>query len=192
MTEKKCKVPPSASSASRCSGSGTRPPRQRVPDPGLRCTHTDALGRQCRSLAYKSPKGSTTNFTSGLCPTHATEDRQIRETDAIAKYLFKDTPRLNTNTAVNHVLEKLFTLIANNRIPMRNAALLTYLGSLLLNSISGVRGEVYGIEHSAGWEARIRSALRIIQSGQDEDADSDEDSDSDSNAKSDTDSASAS
>ena len=64
-----------------------RPPRQRVPASGIRCTHVDAAGRRCRSLALKSVRGAKAGYTSGLCPAHATEDRMFRETELVGKYL---------------------------------------------------------------------------------------------------------
>ncbi len=140
----------------------TRPPRQRVPSPGIRCTHTDAAGRQCRGLALKSVKGSKAGYTSGLCPAHATEDRQLRETDAVAEYLFKGTPALNTTAAVNHVLGKLFELIAGNRIPIRNASLLVYTASLLLNSLDRVKDEVLNIKGRDQWLGMIFDAFNTI------------------------------
>jgi len=163
-----------------------RPPRQRVPASGIRCTHVDAAGRRCRSLALKSVRGAKAGYTSGLCPAHATEDRMFRETELVGKYLFKNTLKLDTTAAVNHVLDRLFQLIAFNRIPMRNAALLTYLGSLLLNSVGDVKGEVARVKGSDALDGIISRAFQIIDSDSDEESDSDSDSEEGSEEDSDS------
>ena len=139
-----------------------RLPRQRVPDPGNRCTHTDALGRQCRALAVPLPGFREAGSKFGLCPTHATSDRQIRQADAVAKYLFKNTPHLDTAAGVNHFLERLVEMVANNRIPVRNATLLTYLGSLLLNSLDRVKDEVLTMQGRNAWYKMLFTAFDTI------------------------------
>jgi hypothetical protein len=152
-----------------------RPPRQRVPDPGIRCIHKDAIGRQCRSLAQK-PKGAP--GISTLCASHASEESQFRDGQAVAEYLFERTPQLKTAAAINHVLGKLFELIAINRIPVRRGALLAYIGSLLLNSVGPAKGEAVLIKGTAGMTEIFRDAFAIMdQPKKVSDKDHDEDSD---------------
>jgi hypothetical protein len=69
---------------------------------------------------------------------------------------------LNTTTAVNHALGKLFSLVAENRIPARNAAVLAYIGQLLLNSIAEVRGEVYAVDGRVAEMELVKTALDIL------------------------------
>src|SRR5260370_18510037 len=45
------------------------------------------------------------------------------------------------STDINLVLGKLFTALAQNRIPPRNAAILAYIGQLMLHSLPGVKRE---------------------------------------------------
>jgi hypothetical protein len=87
--------------------------------------------------------------------------------------------------SVNRVLEKLFVLIANNRIPMRNAGLLAYVGSLLLNSVPQVKNEMYQIKGSAAIEAQLRRAYEIIESRikKEEDDSDDEGAESETESK---------
>ena len=46
-----------------------------------------------------------------------------------------------TATDINHVLGKLFTAVAQDRIPLRKAAALTYLGQVMLSSLAHVKKE---------------------------------------------------
>jgi hypothetical protein len=113
--------------------------KKAIPPDGIRCIYTDLAGRQCRGLALR-PKGSGASRTkSGYCLAHATELRQLRDVEAVADELITNTTTLDSPVSVNRVLDKLFELTANDRIPLRKAELLTYQASLLLNSASGVR-----------------------------------------------------
>jgi hypothetical protein len=168
-----------------------------IPDERNRCTHTDALGRQCRALSVPLPGFREAGSKYGLCPTHATADRQLRQTDAVAKYLLAKTPHLDTAASVNYFLEKLVEMVANNRIPVRNATLLTYIGSLLLNSVGQVRNELLTMLGRDAYNKKIFNAFSTIdphcfddiiedikremqESGE---FDDDSDSDSDSNSE---------
>jgi hypothetical protein len=173
------------STAAVSSPTKARLPRQRVPDPGIRCTHKDAIGRQCRSLAQK-PKGVP--GISTLCASHASEETQIRDGEAVAEYLFERTPELKTAAAINHVLGKLFELIAINYIPVRRGALLAYIGSLLLNSVGPAKGEAVLVKGCAGMDEMFRDAFAIMDqpkkvSDKDDDEDSDDASASAANLK---------
>jgi hypothetical protein len=134
----------------------TKSPRKKVIDPeNVRCKHTDALNRRCTGLRAKNKYG--------LCATHATEERQIREAESVAQELLGNSTELNTTLAVNHTLGKLFELTAANRIPQRNAALLAYIGQLLLTSISSVKEEIIRGENDEAWENQIRNALEVLR-----------------------------
>ncbi|MFZ0818660.1 MAG: hypothetical protein WAM91_01210 [Candidatus Acidiferrales bacterium] len=133
-----------------------------IPDDPNRCTHTDAIGRQCRSLALKVINGEAPGLAPNFCAAHATADRQLREADDIAKYLLAKTPHLDTAASVNYFLEKLVEVVANNRIPVRNATLLTYIGSLLLNSVGQVRNELLAMRGHDAWNKKIFNAFSAI------------------------------
>ena len=55
---------------------------------------------------------------------------------------------------------KLFALLAKNRIPVRNAAVLAYIGQLLLHSLSGVKNETMRSRGPDAWQQIIRRALQ--------------------------------
>jgi hypothetical protein len=110
-------------------------------DPDLRssqiesslCQFSFADGRRCRMLRRDNPE---------LCPFHARVEQQLLESHQIGSEISSSvTGNFLSATDVNFVLGKLFTAVAQNRVPTRNAALLAYIGQLLLHSISGVKQE---------------------------------------------------
>ncbi|HEV3219442.1 MAG TPA: hypothetical protein VGZ48_06695 [Candidatus Acidoferrales bacterium] len=133
-----------------------------IPAPANRCTHKDAAGRQCRNLALRSTGSRGDRGNSGLCVTHATEERQLHETEAVAEELLANTEGLHTTVAVNNVLARLFDLTANDRIPMRKAALLTYQASLLLYTVPGVKDETLTLCKPEAWRYMIQRTFEAI------------------------------
>jgi len=91
-------------------------------------------GRRCRMLRHPAHPN--------LCPFHARAELQLRESALLGTELSETiSGEFNTATDVNHVLGKLYTAIAQDRIPARNAAALAYVGQLLLQSVHGVKSE---------------------------------------------------
>lgn len=98
------------------------------------CQYPYADGRRCRMLRHASHPS--------LCHFHSREERQLLEFDRLGDELASLTGEFKTVSDVNHVIGRLFKLVAKNRIPPRNAALLAYLAQLLLYSQKGVQHEM--------------------------------------------------
>jgi len=123
--------------------------KTKQPKPDDRCQHTTADGRRCR--AHRMNQDST------LCLQHWQRQQQLLcaesfDADALAAELLGPFQELKTAAAVTHALGKLFALVAKNRIPTRNAALLTYIGQVLLNSLALMREETLRGEGNTGWK----------------------------------------
>ena len=122
-----------------------------------RCQHITADGRRCRMPRL--------NDDASLCLVHWQREQQLLhagsvDAERVAAELLGSFENFKTTTAVNHVLGKLFALLAKNRIPVRNAAVLAYIGQLLLHSLPAVKNEImrgYGPE---AWQQIIRRALQ--------------------------------
>jgi hypothetical protein len=143
--------------------SNPKPSKSAVPPEGIRCTHKDAAGRQCRNLALRSTGSRADHGKSGLCTTHATLERQILDTQAVAEELLSTAPpSFDTAIAVNHLLGKLLRIIVEDRIPLRKGAVLVYTCSLLLNSLGGVRTDVLGAYGPEFLKAMAQSALGVM------------------------------
>ncbi|MFZ0821815.1 MAG: hypothetical protein WAM91_17260 [Candidatus Acidiferrales bacterium] len=179
MSDKNTHVTGSASSASRCSGSGknSSPSKNAVPPEGIRCTYTDLAGRQCRNLALRPTGKDASRLKTGLCLAHATEMRMLLDAEAVAGELISGAPKLDTPIGINYVLAKLFELTINDRIPTRKAALLTYQASLLLHSVSGVKREIQTTFEDEVWNNMIIDAVNTIDGTTDSDSSDEEKSD---------------
>jgi hypothetical protein len=105
------------------------------PNPN-RCQFETSDGRRCRMLRY--------NAHPTLCLFHAHDEMQLLESQRVGAELSASlTGQFMTATDINFVLGKLFTAIAQNRIPPRNAAILAYLGQLMLHSLHHVKKEYF-------------------------------------------------
>ena len=114
------------------------------------CLHTNADGRRCRMPARPGH--------DSLCLPHW--QRRNRDAKAVSVELLGPFAELTTATAVNHALAKLFSLVAQGRIPSRDAAVLAYIGQLLLNSLSAVRHEAELARGHDKWHGDLRRTLR--------------------------------
>ncbi len=88
---------------------------------------------------------------SSFCAFHARQELHLLESQRLGDQI---SVSLNGNfltaTDINHVLGNLFTAVAQDRIPLRKAAALTYLGQVLLSSLPHVKHEFpfhYKFEH---------------------------------------------
>jgi hypothetical protein len=122
--------------------------RKTVPNAdAARCLHTTSDGKRCRL-----PRSGA---HPALCFDHARREQQLRDADRVAAELASLSGEFKTANDLNHVLGKLFTLIAQNRIPTRNAALLAYVGQLLLHSLESVKREILRVQGTAAWEQTL-------------------------------------
>jgi len=98
------------------------------------CKFPFADGRRCRMLRHPSHPS--------LCPFHARAELQLRESHRLGAELATTiSGDFMTATDINHALGKLYTAVAQDRIPARNAATLAYIGQLLLSSDPSVKTE---------------------------------------------------
>ena len=94
--------------------------------PSVRCAHRDSSARQCRLL--------TSGPHSRLCPQHQAQQKQKESAD-FSDILFRDSHDFQTAQGINHSLRHLYWLTAQNSISSRRAAVLAYIGSLLLRTL---------------------------------------------------------
>src|SRR6266567_1637288 len=108
------------------------------------CLFSFSDGRQCRMLRLKDH--------ATLCIFHARDERQLIEADKLGREIAAPpSGEYLTAVDVNHVLGKLFAAVAQNRLPTRNAAILAYLGQLLLQSVPKVQDEIINAEDTDFW-----------------------------------------
>jgi hypothetical protein len=124
-----------------------------------RCRFTTIDGRQCRMYRAKHHKT--------LCLTHAQQEQQLIDSEAVAAELIGPLTKFQTALEVNHTLGNLYTLIAQKRISRHDGALLGFVGQVLLHSVgSTVKSEFERAEGSQTppyWENNVRRALARLQ-----------------------------
>jgi len=99
-----------------------------------RCQFQFSDGRCCRML--RSPAHPA------FCAFHARQELQLLESQRlggeISASLHGD---FLTATDINHVLGKLFIAVAQDRVPLRKATALAFLGQVMLSSLPHVKQE---------------------------------------------------
>jgi hypothetical protein len=118
-------------------------------DESTLCQFPFADGRQCRMLRHASHPT--------LCLFHAREEQQLLELDQIGDELASLSGDFQTVADIQHVVGKLFKLVAANRIPVRNARLLAYLAQLLFHGQADVKQETIRAQNHHAWGEVLRT-----------------------------------
>ena len=131
-------------------------PQTPPPNPN-RCQFETSDGRRCRMLRY--------NAHPTLCLFHAHDEMQLLESQPIGAELSASlTGQFMTATDINFVLGKLFTATAQNRIPPRTAAILAYLGQLMLHSLHHVKKEYPFTYKYESWNNMLNNSIPLSRS----------------------------
>ena len=125
--------------------------RPEIPPDQLRCQYRSAADRQCRLLRADTHPS--------LCAFHAHEEQQLLEPERVGAELASLSGEFKTVNDLNHVLGKLFTLKAQNRISARDAAVLAYIAQLLMQSLGGVKDEILLSRGQRAWERILLRAM---------------------------------
>jgi hypothetical protein len=136
-----------------------------------RCRYVAASGRRCRTLASRDT--SRASGYSAFCLAHAQMEQQFLDAKSVAKELIGPIVDFRTNLSVNDVLGNLLKLVAENRIPLRNAQTLAYICQLLLTSNPGVRYET-NLSGGEEYELKIINTSMDRMYGGNDDVDKDE------------------
>jgi hypothetical protein len=126
-----------------------------APAPSLnRCQFETSDGRRCRMLRN--------NGHPTLCVFHARDEMQLLESQRLgAEIAATISGDFMTSTDINFVLGKLFTALAQNRIPPRNAAILAYIGQLMLHSVPGIHKEYNFKYEFDAWNKMLEKATPL-------------------------------
>lgn len=119
-----------------------------------RCAFETSDGRRCRL-----PRSAA---HAALCVFHSREEQQLVESPKIGAELAATiSGDFLTATDINYVLGKVFTAVAQNRIPVRTANTLAYLGQLMLCSLPAVKKEFTFSYKFAQWDNMLNEAVRL-------------------------------
>ncbi len=122
-----------------------------------RCQWQTADGRQCRMLRKE---GHPT-----LCAHHAREEDQLLAAETLGDDLASLSGHFKTAQDVNHVLGKIFTALAENRISAQTAVTFAlHSCQLLLQTLPTVRKELDQVTRDfSGWTNMLRKAFPKIE-----------------------------
>jgi len=98
-----------------------------------------------------------------LCLFHARAEHELLAADEAARRLVSISGEFKTASDVNRVLGQLFSLVAQNRIPHREAVSLAYIAQLLLQSLPHVRNEIERAHGDPAWFATVRHVLKALE-----------------------------
>jgi hypothetical protein len=93
------------------------------------------------------------------CVAHSQMEQLVVRSDATATQILGPMNEFRCAFSVNRALGKIFSLVAENRLPARNAAVLAYTCQLILQSLSAVKNEIY---YARGREANNQNILNAI------------------------------
>jgi len=89
-------------------------------------------------------------------------EQQYLDAKSVSNELLGRVFDFRTDLAVNEVLGRLFILVAENRIPLRNATALAYICQLILASHSGLRYELNMRSGESGERFVINAAVDML------------------------------
>ena len=107
-------------------------------------------GRRCRMLRYPGHPC--------LCVFHARAEAQLLETVRLGGELSQTVSGdFMTATDINHALGRLYTAVAEDRIPIRNANTLARIGSTMLRTVPTIKTEFPFSYTFDQWQERLRT-----------------------------------
>lgn len=119
-----------------------------------RCAFETSDGRRCRL-----PLSAT---HASLCAFHSREEQQLLEAQKLgAEIASPISGNFLTATDINYVLGKVFTAVAQNRIPVRTAHTLAYLGQIMLMSLPAAKQEFEFYYRFEQWNDMLQKAVRL-------------------------------
>ena len=101
-----------------------------------RCQHRTRTGRRYRHSALDASAGLPA--VAGLCSRHAKSRQKYRQEADLTAALTGQLTELSSAWDINQVLSKLFILLSQDRISARRAAVLAYIGNLLLRTLPAI------------------------------------------------------
>jgi len=111
-------------------------------EPSPRCTFMFADGRRCTMR----PSGHPDLCAHHVARLRAADEKSGAATQALAAEILGPIRDFRTDAAINHVLGRVFTLLADNRIDPRKASVLGYLCQLMQQSVTDVQREAWGLK----------------------------------------------
>jgi hypothetical protein len=118
------------------------------------CHFSYSDGRRCRMLRHRDHPG--------LCPFHSREERQRIESERIGTELAASlTGNYLTASDINHVLGKVFTALAQDRISIKKAKALAWIAQLMLHSLRWAKNETQIRYSWESWQRMLKNSTHL-------------------------------
>ena len=117
-----------------------------------RCAFTFSDGRQCRMQRAQFCVHHATIRSGSSSRANSMSEGPLRSLEALCS-------DLTSATSINRTLTQVFLLMAQGRIPQKQAVAFGYLTQLLLQTVPGVRAEFVSAYGYASWEENLKASL---------------------------------
>ncbi len=122
-------------------------------EPSPRCTFIFADGRRCNMR----PSGHPDLCAHHVARLRAQDENPGAAPPALAAEILGPIRDFRTDASINHVLGRVFTLLADNRIDPRKASVLGYLCQLMQQSVTAVQREAWGVSDPPGLQQVLKA-----------------------------------
>jgi hypothetical protein len=97
-----------------------------------------------------------------FCAFHAKQEMQVYDAKAVSREILGPLDDFRSACAINRVLGKLFTVTVEDRIPIRNAAVLAAIAQLMLRTLQPLRKEFLEAGGQHGLDAILRDVFALL------------------------------
>lgn len=132
-----------------------------------RCTFVTPSDRRCKMTVM--PGRSRSGERNVFCAFHAKQEIQVYDAAVVSQEILGPLDDFRSACAINRALGKLFTVTAEDRIPIRNAAVLAYIAQLMLRTLKPLRHEIIESGGQHGMDAILRDVFALLDNTFDKD-----------------------
>ncbi|MFZ0820588.1 MAG: hypothetical protein WAM91_11005 [Candidatus Acidiferrales bacterium] len=125
-----------------------------------RCTFVTPANRRCKMAVM--PGRSRTGERNVFCAFHAKQEMQVYDAKAVSREILGPLDDVRSACAINRVLGKLFIVTVEDRIPIRNAAVLAAIAQLMLRTLQPLRKELLEAGGQHGLDAILRDVFALL------------------------------
>jgi hypothetical protein len=133
-----------------------------------RCAFRSSDGRQCRNQpsrlcvhhsSRKEREGRVNGFPDFPQRRNVYPQDELSPLKDVGPALVALCGDLTTATNINRALSQVFLLMAQGRIPQKQAVAFGYISQLLLQTVPGIRSEYVSVHGYRDWENRLKTSL---------------------------------
>ncbi len=132
-----------------------------------RCTFITPANRRCKMTTM--PGQSRSGGRNLYCSFHAKQEMQVYDAKVVSREILGPLDDFRSACAINRTLGKLFTVTVEDRIPIRNAAVLAAIAQLMLRTLHPLRNELIDAGGAHGLDVILRDVFALLNNELDSD-----------------------